>query len=70
MNSPPQFGQMPRNLFSTQSAQKVHSKVQILASVLPGARSLLQHSQLGLSCNIDLAAESHFDSKRLWLECR
>jgi hypothetical protein len=35
-----------------QSAQNVHSKVQIRASAASGGRSLSQHSQLGLSFNI------------------
>jgi hypothetical protein len=44
---PPQFGQTPLSLFSTQSRQNVHSNVQIIASVADGGRSLSQHSQLG-----------------------
>lgn len=52
VNSPPQFGQMPFSLWSTQSAQKVHSNVQMRASRESGGRSLLQHSQLGRSWSI------------------
>jgi hypothetical protein len=46
---PPQFGQTPPKRSSAQRAQKVHSKVQILASGLAGGRSQSQHSQLGRS---------------------
>ena len=35
---PPQLGQTPPSLFSTQSRQNVHSKVQIMASVAAGGR--------------------------------
>ena len=49
---PPQLGHMPFNAVSAQCWQKVHSKVQIMASVESGVRSLLQHSQLGLSSSI------------------
>jgi hypothetical protein len=31
-NPPPQFGQMPCSVVSTQRRQKVHSKLQIIAS--------------------------------------
>ena len=51
---PPQFGQRPRSLFSTQSLQKVHSNVQIIASAASGGRSLLQHSQLGRNSSIKI----------------
>jgi hypothetical protein len=44
---PPQFGQTPPSFVSAQSRQKVHSNVQIMASIASGGRSLLQHSQLG-----------------------
>lgn len=47
-NSPPQLGQTPPRTVVTQSAQNVHSKVQIIASGLSGGRSRSQHSQLGL----------------------
>jgi hypothetical protein len=50
-NSPPQFGQRPSNVVALQSLQKVHSKLQIMASAAVGGRSLLQHSQLGRSSN-------------------
>jgi hypothetical protein len=46
---PPQFGQRPFNRVSTQSQQNVHSKVQIIASVALGGRSLSQHSQPGFT---------------------
>jgi hypothetical protein len=42
---PPQFGQRPFKRVSTQSRQNVHSKVQIIASVASGGKSLSQHSQ-------------------------
>src|SRR6185503_10673788 len=52
-SSPPQLGQrQPGRRLATQSAQKVHSNVQIMASAASGARSLSQHSQLGLSFSI------------------
>jgi predicted alpha/beta-hydrolase family hydrolase len=44
---PPQFGQRPPSLVSTQSRQNVHSNVQIMASAASGGRSLSQHSQFG-----------------------
>ena len=46
---PLQFGQTPPNTVAAQSAQNVHSKVQIRASGLSGGRSRSQHSQFGLS---------------------
>ncbi len=52
-SSPPQLGQrLPGRRLATQSAQKVHSNVQIMASAASGGRSLSQHSQLGLSFSI------------------
>lgn len=51
-NSPLQLGQIRLSKRSEQSAQKVHSKEQILAIKLSGARSALQHSQLGRNSNI------------------
>jgi hypothetical protein len=50
---PPQFGQIPRNTSPAQAAQNVHSKVQIIASVASGGRSLSQHSQLGRSWSME-----------------
>src|SRR5271166_415222 len=66
---PPQLGQTPRSLLSTQSRQNVHSNVQIMASVADGGRSLSQHSQLGRSSSI---GNPHWRSFRnagnpLWL---
>jgi hypothetical protein len=49
---PPQFGQTPQSTVSAQSVQNVHSKVQTIASVASGGRSLSQHSQLGRSSSI------------------
>jgi len=49
---PLQFGQTPFSLLSTQSRQKVHSNVQIIASVACGGKSLSQHSQLGRSSSM------------------
>jgi len=46
---PPQFGHTLASIRSTQSAQNVHSKVQIRASGESGGRSRSQASQLGLS---------------------
>jgi hypothetical protein len=48
-NPPPQLGQTLCKMFTTQSAQNVHSKLQIRASVEDGGRSRSQHSQLGRS---------------------
>ena len=46
---PPQFGHTLESFVSTQSAQNVHSYVQIRASVDSGGRSASQYSQLGRS---------------------
>jgi hypothetical protein len=46
---PPQFGQTLESLSSTQSAQNVHSNVQMRASVDDGGKSISQYSQLGRS---------------------
>jgi hypothetical protein len=62
-NPPPQFGQTLNSTLSTQSAQKVHSKVQMRASVDAGGKSRSQHSQFGRNsraivfafiCQVDL----------------
>lgn len=45
--SPPQFGHTPCKIVSTQSVQKVHSKVQIIASLASKGNDLLQCSQEG-----------------------
>jgi hypothetical protein len=50
--SPPQFGQTPPSTVSVQSAQNVHSKVQIITSGALAGRSRLQHSQFGLSSSM------------------
>ena len=49
---PPQLGHILFNTPSAQLLQKVHSNVQITASVDSGGKSLLQHSQFGLNSNI------------------
>jgi hypothetical protein len=49
---PPQFGQTLSRTFSTQERQKVHSNVQIIASVEFGGSAALQFSQAGLSSSI------------------
>jgi hypothetical protein len=51
-SSPPQFGHIPLSLSSAQGTQNVHSNEQILASPA-GGKSVLQHSQLGLSSSIE-----------------
>jgi hypothetical protein len=51
---PPQLGQTLFSTLVTQSAQKVHSKVQIIASVLLLAKLLPQCSQIGQISNISL----------------
>src|ERR1019366_2225293 len=49
---PPQFGHTLPKTSSTHDRQKVHSKLQIMASVESGGRALLQCSQVGRSSNI------------------
>ncbi|CAN5670857.1 hypothetical protein BH11PSE12_BH11PSE12_26860 [soil metagenome] len=49
---PPQFGQIPFKVISTQAVQKVHSKEQICALAADGGKSQSQRSQLGRSCSI------------------
>ena len=62
-NSPPQLGHSPPSKRSaTQSAQKVHSKLQIIASSDSGGRSRSQHSQFGLSASM---ARAHYESMGL-----
>jgi hypothetical protein len=56
-SSPPQFGQRRPSIVSVQSRQKVHSKLQIIASAASGSRSLLQHSQFGLSSSISISLD-------------
>jgi hypothetical protein len=48
-NPPPQFGHTSRSTLVTQSAQNVHSNVQMRASGESGGRSLSHSSQLGRS---------------------
>jgi hypothetical protein len=50
---PPQFGQTFASTSLTQPAQKVHSKLQMRASLASGGKALLQCSQLGLSSSMD-----------------
>jgi hypothetical protein len=64
-NPPPQFGQTFASTRSTQSAQKVHSKEQILASVDSGGKPLLQFSQVGLSSSIKTSLGQHLPSAPL-----
>ena len=59
-NSPPQFGHFPPSTFSAHEAQNVHSNEQIRASEASGGRSLSQHSQFGLSCNISTSRKGVF----------
>ncbi len=61
---PPQFGHTFSSISFTHVTQKVHSYVQIIASVESGTKSLLQHSQLGLISNI---YQLRFDSFSAWL---
>ena len=49
---PPQLGHVLFKTFVTQLLQKVHSKVQIIASADSGGKSLSQHSQFGRSSNM------------------
>jgi hypothetical protein len=56
--SPPQLGQRAPSRFSAHEEQNVHSNEQIIAAVESGGRSTLQHSQLGLSCSMNLSDPS------------
>jgi hypothetical protein len=51
-NPPPQFAHTLFSTLSTHDLQKVHSKVQIIASVDSGGSALLQFSQVGLSSSM------------------
>jgi hypothetical protein len=51
---PPQFGHLPPSFVFEHSVQNVHSKEQIIAPGTSGFKSLLQHSQFGLSSSIQL----------------
>jgi hypothetical protein len=51
-NPPPHFGHTLCNISFTQSLQKVHSKVHIIASELLYGRFLPQFSHIGLSSSI------------------
>ena len=69
-NSPPQLGQTLPSFTDAQSAQNVHSKVQMRASVDSFGKSRLQHSQLGRSASmakpkISRNAGAHEVSRRL-----
>jgi len=52
VNPPPQFGHTFLKMIFAQSLQKVHSKVQIIASVELWGRSIPQCSQHGRISNI------------------
>jgi len=61
---PPQLGHCLFKTPSTQFVQKVHSNVQIFASVDSGGKSLLQHSQFCLNSNIQNSSlEKHITPK-------
>lgn len=47
-----QLGQVLLSFSATHFVQKVHSNEHIMALCAVGGKSLLQHSQLGLSCSI------------------
>ncbi len=49
---PEQFGHTELNFDIAQSQQKVHSNVQINALLASGAKSVLQHSQLGFNASM------------------
>jgi len=63
---PPQFGHRPPSVVSAQPRQKVHSKLQIIASVDAGGRSLSQHSQLGRSSSIVLQCNAGDLAAGVW----
>lgn len=71
-SSPPQFGQVPASTPSAQRRQKVHSKVQMRASVLSGGRSASQHSQFGRKSSMGaiLADTSHRRQESTMNPCR
>jgi hypothetical protein len=52
VNPPPQLGQTFCNFSSAHSLQNVHSKEQIIASVLSLGRGFVQFSQMGLISSI------------------
>ena len=52
INPPPQLGHTLAKMSVTQRVQNVHSKLQIIASVECGGRSISQHSQLGRISNM------------------
>jgi hypothetical protein len=56
---PPQFGQTLQSLRSAQSAQNVHSYVQMRASVEAAGKSMSQYSQLGRSSRAMRTCLSH-----------
>jgi hypothetical protein len=56
-SSPAQLGQIPASLFTQHCAQKVHSKLQIIASTESAGKSTPQHSQLGLICSMNISFE-------------
>ena len=56
---PPQLGHLKRSFDSVQEAQNVHSNVQMNASAEDGGRSVLQHSQFGLSSSIEFSLRSN-----------
>ena len=68
--SPPQFGQAPPSRPFAQSAQNVHSKVQISASDAPFGRSLSQHSQLGRRSSMALLLRRQVTAFQMRLEGR
>ena len=60
--SPPQLGHLKRSCYSVQEAQNVHSNVQMNASAEDGGRSVLQHSQFGLSSTLQKEEAHLLDS--------
>jgi hypothetical protein len=66
-NPPPQLGQTFSSTSSTQVRQKVHSKLQIIASLVSGGSGLLQCSQVGLSSRaIAVSAQTCTKNSQNW----
>lgn len=64
---PPQFGQINSSCSCAQLRQKVHSNVQIIASVDAGGRSLSQRSQPGLNSSTEAPLIFRFTHRsRCW----
>ena len=66
---PPQFGQTPASFSCTHVVQKVHSNVQIMASVDSGGKSVLQDSQLGRNSSMRASGVTAGQAFAEYTEC-